>query len=65
MYYVLQAVGIPTTAAVVVDLATAAMVLGYHTCTIHVWRMGGSRGLLDKSVVYTKVMCLIHPEATY
>ena len=33
--------------------------------TIQVWRMGGSRGLLDKSVVYTQTMCPTYPEAAY
>ena len=33
--------------------------------TIHVWRMGGSRGLLDKTLFYKKVMCLNYPEAAY
>ena len=28
-----------------------------YSCTIHVWLMGGSRGLLDKSVLYSQTMC--------
>ena len=33
--------------------------------TIHVWRMGGSRGLLDKTLLYTQTVCPTDPEAAY
>eukprot|EP01048_Picozoa_sp_COSAG05_P033705 COSAG05_NODE_13669_length_421_cov_11.363354_1_plen_78_part_00 len=42
-------------------LTIAAMVRS----TIHVWRMGGSRGLLAKTLLYTQTMCPTYPEATY
>ena len=34
----------------------------YHTC---IWRMGGSRGLLDKSVRYSQTMCPTYSDTVY
>ena len=47
------------------SLPAARLQLLWYEATIHVWCMGGSRGLLDKRSLYTQTMYPTDLEATY